>query len=222
MNDSKFLKILYTIICVILCAFFGFGVYFVMQDVYGAGLIAIGIGLIGLGFALFLGTGLVFAVDDGVTVTRSSQPIGRAVLSGKALMKNVTSTAQAVCNCRWLQDADVDVSITDVGFYVQVEDEEPIYIRFADIMRVAHVNNQFLIMGEFEYQMKFGQEAMTLTMDNKIKCKTFEKLLLSAGVEFASEDIAESVIAEIQSSIVEKQKVPTATVTTRRTIKNNK
>lgn len=222
MNDSKFLKILYAIICVILCAFFGFGVYFVMRDVYGAGLIAIGIGFIGLGFALFLGTGLVFAVDDDVTVTRSSQPMGRAVLSGKALMKNVTSTAQAVCNCRWLRDADVDVAITDVGFYVQAENKEPIYIRFEDIMRAAHANNQFLIMGKFEYQMKLGQKAMTLTMDNKMKCKTFEKLLLSAGVEFASEDIAASVISEIQSSIVETQKAQTTTATVRRTIKNNK
>lgn len=219
MNDFKFLKILYTIICIILCSFFAFGVYFIIQDVYGAGFIAIGIGFIGSGIALFLGTGLVFAVDD-VTVTCSSQPMGRAVLSGKALMKNVTSTAKAACNCRWLQDVEVDVAITDVGFYVQAENKEPIYIRFEDIMRVAHANNQFLIMGKFEYQMKFGQEAMTLTMDNKMKCKTFEKLLSSAGVEFASEDIAESVIVEVQNSISETQKAQTTTV--RRIIKNNK
>lgn len=191
MNDSKFLKLLYVIICLMLCAFFGFGIYFIQRDIYGAGLIAIGIGLIGLGISLFLGTGLLFAVDDTINVT--SQLNGGAVLSGRAVMKDVTYTFPAVCRCKWLDNVSVDVSVSNVGFFVN----NLIYLEFSNISKVAHDDTKFVFVGELEYNNKFYKETIGFIVDNKMKCKMFEKALSNANVQFVDSDVAQSVMFDI-------------------------
>lgn len=216
MSDSKFLKILYAIICFMLLAFFGCGGYFISQGVYGAGLIAIGIGIIGFGVALFLGTGLLFAVDDASAVRASKGSKGKAALSGKALMRNVVYTLHAYCDCRWFNHVPVEISVSDVGFVVQSTGQEPLYVRFADILRVAFHENQFLVMGNIEREMQFVQEAIVLTIDNKMKCKMFEKTLLGENIEFADASVAQSIIADVQENRTESR---TPVTTERCTIK---
>lgn len=198
MTDSNFLKVLYAIISLMLLSFFGCGIYFVSQSVYGAGLIAIGIGLLGSGVALFLSVGLLFAVDN---VTEWSSSKGNAILSNKSCMKNVQYTMNSVCDCSFFQSKSVEVSVCDVGFFVRSDECEPIYIPFSDIMRVAHVDSQFLIMGKLEYRMNVVQEAIVLMVDNKMECKMFEKTLLSENVEIVDSSVAKSVIADITANM---------------------
>lgn len=185
MNDSKFLKVLYGIICLMLLAFFSFGGYFVVHQVYGAGFMAIGIGLVGLGFAIFLGNGLIFAVDAVDKKVVSSVPKGKAVVSGKALLKAVTYHMSGIVTYGLLKDKNTDIAVSDAGFVVQADGVSPLYVVFDNIEYVEHFDNAFTFVGDFEQDMKLKHDTLKLVIDNKMRCKAFEKTLENADVSFA-------------------------------------
>lgn len=194
MNDSKFLKILYGVICLMLVAFFGFGGYFLYHGVHGAGLLAIGIGLIGLGCTVFLGNGLIFAKDDVKTTYRKEYPDGEAVMSGVALIKDIVYNLTCDVDCEYAKHVKgVDVGVADNGFVVNVDKRTHIYIVFSRIKNVYREDLSYKFVGDVECNMNLKVGVLTLTLPNKMKAKVFEKSLQQAGIEL-SDDVLDMPI----------------------------
>lgn len=194
MNDSKFLKILYGVICLMLVAFFGFGGYFLYHGVHGAGLLAIGIGLMGLGCTVFLGNGLIFAKDDLETTCRKEYPAGKAVMSGAALIKDIVYNLTCDVDCEYAKHVKgVDVGVADNGFVVNVDKRTHIYIVFSRIKNVYREDLSYKFVGEVECNMNLKVGVLTLTLPNKMKAKVFEKSLQQAGIEL-SDDVLDMPI----------------------------
>lgn len=194
MNDSKFLKILYGVICLMLIAFFGFGGYFLYHGVHGAGLLAIGIGLMGLGCTVFLGNGLIFAKDDVETTYRKEYPAGKAVMSGVALIKDIVYNLTCDVDCEYAKHVKgVDVGVADNGFVVNVDKRIYIYIVFSRIKNVYREDLSYKFVGDVECNMNLKVGVLTLTLPNKMKAKVFEKSLQQAGIEL-SDDVLDMPI----------------------------
>lgn len=194
MNDSKFLKILYGVICLMLVAFFGFGGYFLYHGVHGAGLLAIGIGLMGLGCTVFLGNGLIFAKDDVETTYRKEYPAGKAVMSGVALIKDIVYNLTCDVDCEYAKHVKgVDVGVADNGFVVNVDKRTHIYIVFSRIKNVYREDLSYKFVGDVECNMNLKVGVLTLTLPNKMKAKVFEKSLQQAGIEL-SDDVLDMPI----------------------------
>lgn len=194
MNDSKFLKILYGVICLMLVAFFGFGGYFLYHGVHGAGLLAIGIGLMGLGCTVFLGNGLIFAKDDVDTTYRKECLAGKAVMSGAALIKDIVYNLTCDVDCEYAKHVKgVDVGVADNGFVVNVDKRTHIYIVFSRIKNVYREDLSYKFVGDVECNMNLKVGVLTLTLPNKMKAKVFEKSLQQAGIEL-SDDVLDMPI----------------------------
>lgn len=194
MNDSKFLKILYGVICLMLVAFFGFGGYFLYHGVHGAGLLAIGIGLMGLGCTVFLGNGLIFAKDDVNTTYCKEYPAGKAVMSGAALIKDIVYNLTCDVDCEYAKHVKgVDVGVADNGFVVNVDKRTHIYIVFSCIKNVYREDLSYKFVGDVECNMNLKVGVLTLTLPNKMKAKVFEKSLQQAGIEL-SDDVLDMPI----------------------------
>ena len=194
MNDSKFLKILYGVICLMLVAFFGFGGYFLYHGVHGAGLLAIGIGLMGLGCTVFLGNGLIFAKDDVKTTHHKEYPAGKAVMSGAALIKDIVYNLTCDVDCEYAKHVKgVDVGVADNGFVVNVDKRTHVYIVFSRIKNVYREDLFYKFVGEVECNMSLKVGVLTLTFPNKMKAKVFEKSLQQAGIEL-SDDVLDMPI----------------------------
>lgn len=194
MNDSKFLKILYGVICLMLVAFFGFGGYFLYHGVHGAGLLAIGIGLMGLGCTVFLGNGLIFAKDDVETTYCKEYPAGKAVMSGAALIKDIVYNLTCDVDCEYAKHVKgVDVGVADNGFVVNVDKRTHVYIVFSRIKNVYREDLFYKFVGEVECNMNLKVGVLTLTFPNKMKAKVFEKSLQRAGIEL-SDDVLDMPI----------------------------
>lgn len=194
MNDSKFLKILYGVICLMLVAFFGFGGYFLYHGVHGAGLLAIGIGLMGLGCTVFLGNGLIFAKDDVNTTYCKEYPAGKAVMSGAALIKDIVYNLTCDVDCEYAKHVkSVDVGVADNGFVVNVDKRTHIYIVFFRIKNVYREDLSYKFVGDVECNMNLKVGVLTLTLPNKMKAKVFEKSLQQAGIEL-SDDVLDMPI----------------------------
>lgn len=194
MNDSKFLKILYGVICLMLVAFFGFGGYFLYHGVHGAGLLAIGIGLMGLGCTVFLGNGLIFAKDDVKTTYCKEYPAGKAVMSGAALIKDIVYNLTCDVDCEYAKHVKgVDVGVADNGFVVNVDKRTHIYIVFSRIKNVYREDLSYKFVGDVECNMDLKVGVLTLTLPNKMKAKVFEKSLQQAGIEL-SDDVLDMPI----------------------------
>lgn len=194
MNDSKFLKILYGVICLMLVAFFGFGGYFLYHGVHGAGLLAIGIGLMGLGCTVFLGNGLIFAKDDVKTTYCKEYPAGKAVMSGVALIKDIVYNLTCDVDCEYAKHVKgVDVGVADNGFVVNVDKRTHIYIVFSRIKNVYREDLSYKFVGDVECNMNLKVGVLTLTLPNKMKAKVFEKSLQQAGIEL-SDDVLDMPI----------------------------
>lgn len=186
MNDSKFLKILYGVICLMLVAFFGFGGYFLYHGVHGAGLLAIGIGLMGLGCTVFLGNGLIFAKDDVNTTYCKEYPAGKAVMSGAALIKDIVYNLTCDVDCEYAKHVKgVDVGVADNGFVVNVDKRTHIYIVFSRIKNVYREDLSYKFVGDVECNMNLKVGVLTLTLPNKMKAKVFEKSLQQAGIKLS-------------------------------------
>lgn len=66
MSNQKTLRILFAGICTLLALFLLSGIYFMIRGAVGAGLIGIGVSLVGTALLLFLGNGILFFIkDDG-------------------------------------------------------------------------------------------------------------------------------------------------------------
>lgn len=194
MNDSKFLKILYGVICLMLVAFFGFGGYFLYHGVHGAGLLAIGIGLMGLGCTVFLGNGLIFAKDDVNTTYCKEYPAGKAVMSGAALIKDIVYNLTCDVDCEYAKHVkSVDVGVADNGFVVNVDKRTHVYIVFSRIKNVYREDLSYKFVGDVECNMNLKVGVLTLTLPNKMKAKVFEKSLQQAGIEL-SDDVLDMLI----------------------------
>lgn len=194
MNDSKFLKILYGVICLMLVAFFGFGGYFLYHGVHGAGFLAIGIGLMGLGCTVFLGNGLIFAKDDVETTYRKEYPAGKAVMSGAVLIKDIVYNLTCDVDCEYAKHVKgVDVGVADNGFVVNVDKRTHIYIVFSRIKNVYREDLSYKFVGDVECNMNLKVGVLTLTLPNKMKAKVFEKSLQQAGIEL-SDDVLDMPI----------------------------
>lgn len=194
MNDSKFLKILYGVICLMLVAFFGFGGYFLYHGVHGAGFLAIGIGLMGLGCTVFLGNGLIFAKDDVNTTYCKEYPAGKAVMSGAALIKDIVYNLTCDVDCEYAKHVKgVDVGVADNGFVVNVDKRTHIYIVFSRIKNVYREDLSYKFVGDVECNMNLKVGVLTLTLPNKMKAKVFEKSLQQAGIEL-SDDVLDMPI----------------------------
>lgn len=194
MNDSKFLKILYGVICLMLVAFFGFGGYFLYHGVHGAGLLAIGIGLMGLGCTVFLGNGLIFAKDDVNTTYCKEYPAGKAVMSGAALIKDIVYNLTCDVDCEYAKHVkSVDVGVADNGFVVNVDKRTHIYIVFSRIKNVYREDLSYKFVGDVECNMNLKVGVLTLTLPNKMKAKVFEKSLQQVGIEL-SDDVLDMPI----------------------------
>ena len=194
MNDSKFLKILYGVICLMLVAFFGFGGYFLYHGVHGAGFLAIGIGLMGLGCTVFLGNGLIFAKDDVDTTYCKEYPAGKAVMSGAALIKDIVYNLTCDVDCEYAKHVKgVDVGVADNGFVVNVDKRTHIYIVFSRIKNVYREDLSYKFVGDVECNMNLKVGVLTLTLPNKMKAKVFEKSLQQAGIEL-SDDVLDMPI----------------------------
>lgn len=194
MNDSKFLKILYGVICLMLVAFFGFGGYFLYHGVHGAGFLAIGIGLMGLGCTVFLGNGLIFAKDDVKTTYCKEYPAGKAVMSGAALIKDIVYNLTCDVDCEYAKHVKgVDVGVADNGFVVNVDKRTHIYIVFSRIKNVYREDLSYKFVGDVECNMNLKVGVLTLTLPNKMKAKVFEKSLQQAGIEL-SDDVLDMPI----------------------------
>lgn len=199
MNDSKFLKILYGVICLMLVAFFGFGGYFLYHGVHGAGLLAIGIGLMGLGCTVFLGNGLIFAKDDVNTTYCKEYPAGKAVMSGAALIKDIVYNLTCDVDCEYAKHVNgVDVGVADNGFVVNVDKRTHVYIVFSRIKNVYREDLSYKFVGEVECNMNLKVGVLTLTFPNKMKAKVFEKSLQQAGIEL-SDDVLDMPIDTLLS-----------------------
>lgn len=186
MSDSKLLKILYGIICLMLALFFGFGVYFLLHQSYGAGLLAIGIGLIGLGFALFLGAGFLFAKDVVSETVYSEKISGKAVLSGGVRLKDILFHMNGIVNGR-----SADIAVADVGFSVAFPDGT-IYAMSDDIRGVMLLpdGNGMIVRGNFEQKMQLRDMVLRMKVENKMRMKAMEKMLVNAGVIFVENEAA--------------------------------
>lgn len=194
MNDSKFLKILYGVICLMLVAFFGFGGYFLYHGVHGAGLLAIGIGLMGLGCTVFLGNGLIFAKDDVNTTYCKEYPAGKAVMSGAALIKDIVYNLTCDVDCEYAKHVkSVDVGVADNGFVVNVDKRTHVYIVFSRIKNVYREDLSYKFVGDVECNMNLKVGVLTLTLPNKMKAKVFEKSLQQVGIEL-SDDVLDMPI----------------------------
>ena len=194
MNDSKFLKILYGVICLMLVAFFGFGGYFLYHGVHGAGFLAIGIGLMGLGCTVFLGNGLIFAKDDVETTYSKEYPAGKAVMSGAALIKDIVYNLTCDVDCEYAKHVKgVDVGVADNGFVVNVDKRTHIYIVFSRIKNVYREDLSYKFVGDVECNMNLKVGVLTLMLPNKMKAKVFEKSLQQAGIEL-SDDVLDMPI----------------------------
>lgn len=194
MNDSKFLKILYGVICLMLVAFFGFGGYFLYHGVHGAGLLAIGIGLMGLGCTVFLGNGLIFAKDDVKTTYCKEYPAGKAVMSGAALIKDIVYNLTCDVDCEYAKHVKgVDVGVADNGFVVNVDKRTHVYIVFSRIKNVYREDLSYKFVGDVECNMDLKVGVLTLMLPNKMKAKVFEKSLQQAGIEL-SDDVLDMPI----------------------------
>mgnify|MGYP004572513211 CR=1 FL=1 len=194
MNDSKFLKVLYGVIFLMLVGFFGFGGYFLYHGVHGAGLLAIGIGLIGLGCTVFLGNGLIFAKDVTKTTHHKEYPAGKAVMSGGALIKNIIYNLTCDVDCEYAKHMKgVDVGVADNGFVVNVDKHTHIYIVFSRIKNVYREDLSYKFVGDIERNMNLKVCVLTLTLPNKMKAKMFEKSLQQAGIAL-SDDVLDMSI----------------------------
>ena len=194
MNDSKFLKILYGVICLMLVAFFGFGGYFLYHGVHGAGLLAIGIGLMGLGCTVFLGNGLIFAKDDVNTTYCKEYPAGKAVMSGAALINDIVYNLTCDVDCEYAKHVKgVDVGVADNGFVVNVDKRTHVYIVFSRIKNVYREDLSYKFVGDVECNMDLNVGVLTLTLPNKMKAKVFEKSLQQAGIDL-SDDVLDMPI----------------------------
>lgn len=194
MNDSKFLKILYGVICLMLVAFFGFGGYFLYHGVHGAGFLAIGIGLMGLGCTVFLGNGLIFAKADVDTTYCKEYPAGKAVMSGAALIKDIVYNLTCDVDCEYAKHVKgVDVGVADNGFVVNVDKRTHIYIVFSRIKNVYREDLSYKFVGDVECNMNLKVGVLTLTLPNKMKAKVFEKSLQQVGIEL-SDDVLDMPI----------------------------
>ena len=194
MNDSKFLKILYGVICLMLVAFFGFGGYFLYHGVHGAGFLAIGFGVMGVGCTVFLGNGLIFAKDDVETTYRKEYPAGKAVMSGAVLIKDIVYNLTCDVDCEYAKHVKgVDVGVADNGFVVNVDKRTHIYIVFSRIKNVYREDLSYKFVGDVECNMNLKVGVLTLTLPNKMKAKVFEKSLQQAGIEL-SDDVLDMPI----------------------------
>lgn len=177
-----------------LVAFFGFGGYFLYHGVHGAGLLAIGIGLMGLGCTVFLGNGLIFAKDDVNTTYRKEYPAGKAVMSGAALIKDIVYNLTCDVDCEYAKYVKgVDVGVADNGFVVNVDKRTHVYIVFSRIKNVYREDLSYKFVGDVECNMNLKVGVLTLTLPNKMKAKVFEKSLQQAGIEL-SDDVLDMPI----------------------------
>ena len=177
-----------------LVAFFGFGGYFLYHGVHGAGLLAIGIGLMGLGCTVFLGNGLIFAKDDVETTYHKEYPAGKAVMSGAALIKDIVYNLTCDVDCEYAKHVKgVDVGVADNGFVVNVDKRTHIYIVFSRIKNVYREDLSYKFVGDVECNMNLKVGVLTLTLPNKMKAKVFEKSLQQAGIEL-SDDVLDMPI----------------------------
>lgn len=64
MENKKVLRILFISIIVFLSLFFGSGIYFLVSGALGAGLIGIGIALLGAALCLYLGNNILFFIKE--------------------------------------------------------------------------------------------------------------------------------------------------------------
>lgn len=194
MNDSKFLKVLYSVICLMLVGFFGFGGYFLYHGVHGAGLLALGIGFIGLGCTVFLGNGLIFAKDTVKTTHHKEYPAGKAVMSGGALIKNIIYNLTCDVDCEYAKHVKgVDVGVAEKGFVVNIDKHTNIYVIFSRIKNVYREDLSYKFVGDIERNMNLKVGVLTLTLPNKMKAKVFEKSLQQAGITL-SDDVLDMAI----------------------------
>lgn len=212
MNDSKFLKVLYGVICLMLIGFFGFGGYFLYHGVHGAGLLAIGIGLIGLGCTVFLGNGLIFAKDVTKVTYSKAHPAGKAVMSGEALIKNIIYNLTCDVDCEYAKHMNgVDVGVADKGFVVNVDKRTHIYVVFSRIKNVYREDLSYKFVGDIEFNMNLKVGVLTLTLPNKMKAKVFEKSLQQAGIALSDDvlDMAtDTALSSVKSAVASNSDEP--------------
>lgn len=184
-----------------LVGFFAFGGYFLFHDVHGAGLLAIGIGLIGLGCTIFLGNGLIFAKEDVKTVKSSKYPVGKAVLSGEALVRDIIYNLTCNVDCEYAKYKEcVDVGVSEKGFVVNVDKRTRVFVVFSRIKNVYREDLTYKFVGDIEFNMHTKVGVLTLTLPNKMKAKMFEKSLQQAGIDL-SDDVLDMATDTALSSV---------------------
>lgn len=199
MSDSKLLKILYGIICLMLVTFFGFGIYFMTHQNSGAGLLAIGIGLIGLGFTLFLGSGFLFAKDVvSETTVYAAKPSGKAVLAASARLKDVLFSLEGTVDGK-----NADVSVYEKGLSVKSGNSVS-YLMLEDIKGVMSLptGDGFVIGGHVQQDGLFKNMTLDMTFTNKMRVKALEKMLVNANVLFVMDRGSLSKLMETPAKAV--------------------
>ena len=172
MSDSKFLKIIYSIITLLLCAFYAFGIYFLMQKSYGIGLLGLGIGLFGTGTAILLGTNFMDDVSDN-----SKDEVDGVI----TVPKNVVLFIQASISEDSERSTDNGVvSFTDDAIYLENIDVNPIRISFKDVRTWSCENKAISITASYIRNKEIHTSVFDIKPISVLKVKACEQLLANS------------------------------------------
>lgn len=169
MSDDKMIKIVYGLTWAILTAFFGFGVYFLLKGVMGAGLLAVGVGLTGSGAAILLGQGLVFSQEMA-----PAKGLKKAYVSDKSMLKQMIMSVDASLQDDSLESpVDGVIMVCETGLAFEKLREDMVYVLYSDMQVDTSQTGTIVVHGQVDYQKEKQDITVTIQIANKLKAKTF-------------------------------------------------
>lgn len=164
------LKFVFVIIGVLLFGFFGFGIYFCIRNIFGAGFMALGFGLIGMGIACILADGVLFGtipVSGRKADLADPNDIGPVVMSVTRCDISRDNTDKRI-------EGNGVVSVTDRGICILNLYPTPVRFVWADLSEFTAVSNtEFVLHGMFSIGSARNEGTFRVTGAQPIQGKAF-------------------------------------------------
>lgn len=182
MNSKVLLKIVFAIVCIVLLAFIGTGVYFCMNDRFGAGLIGLGIGLVGAGITGFLVDGVLFHVKDydalkqQEAATKAANVKKQAVAAHTNVDLVMTASIHSECGSEVKDSLTAGIKVTKEGVTIEGLYPSPVTLFYDGLDNVIRESDKVRILGSFKFRERVRDNGMFLiTTSSAIKAKALEQ-----------------------------------------------
>lgn len=175
-SDTKFTKVLFLIITVILVLFFVTGIYFMQSNAMGAGFLGVGIAVLGLGLMGLFANGVLYQSVSGPAVTQSRLQRRKANVSD---IENPEFQMDAIIGYDdghgGLKNGIVYLCADRM--YLKNLEPETVKIIYSDIENMSHEKNRMVIYGMFSFGGQLKRSAVCVTCESSIKLMAFIQIL---------------------------------------------